>query len=340
MRQHRRTTASAGLAAIVLALALAGCSSSSPTASNATAGNAAAGGAEHGKAAEPAPLAVPPQHAPGDAGAAATTSSGGGGDTAGTATGGSAGSPSGGGTTQSAQARVLSAAEVQPSYQIRTANIDLTAKDPLGAKARVVSIATAAGGFVFADDSTSDHGQASVDVTLKVPPTAYDGVVHRISTDVGTLRRVQQSTQDVTGQVIDVQSRLGVQRASIARLQTLLGSATDLGKIIQLESELTGREATLESMEAQLKALTDKTDLSTVEVTISEPGKQPKPKPVAGAVTVSDGFDGGAHAFVTFFRWLGIALGAVLPFAAAAAVIGAAVVLVRRRLHRSQPQEG
>jgi len=337
MRQHRRTTASAGLAAIVVALALAGCSSSNPTASNATAGNATAGGVEHGTAGKAAPLAVPPQRVPGDA---ATTNSGSSGDTTGTATGGNAGLPSGGGTTQSTQARVLSAAEVQPSYQIRTANIDLTAKDPLGAKAHVVSIATAAGGFVFADDSTSDHGQASVDVTLKVPPTAYDGVVHRISTGVGTLRRVQQSTQDVTGQVIDVQSRLGVQRASIARLQTLLGSATDLGKIIQLESELTGREATLESMEAQLKALTDKTDLSTVEVTISEPGKQPKPKPVAGAVTVSDGFDGGAHAFVTFFRWLGIALGAVLPFAAAAAVIGAAVVLVRRRLHRSQPQEG
>lgn len=339
MRRYRHTTTAAGLVSITFALALAGCSSSNQSSSNTT-----GSGTSHGAAGKTlnSPVAAPPERQPDGA----TTSNSGGsasGATADTAGGSaalnSAGAP-GGGTTQTTQPRVLSAPAVQPTYQIRTANIDLTAKDPLAAKSRVVGIATAAGGYVFADDSSSDNGAASVDVTLKVPPTAYDAVVHRITTDVGTLHHVQQSTQDVTGDVIDVQSRLSVQRASIARLNTLLGNATDLGKIIQLESELTSREGTLESMEAQLKSLTDKTDLSTVEVTISEPGKQPKPKPVAAAVTVSDGFSGGAHAFVTFFRWLGIGLGAVLPFAAAAAVIAAAVVLVRRKLRPSQPQQG
>lgn len=341
MRRHPKAMATAGALPVLLALVLAGCSSSG--------GRGASGNdtsTSHGGAALGAPNAIPaaPGKALGQAGggdssggAAAGDSAGG---TAGT-TGGtadSAGTPgSVGGSTS--QPRVLSAAAVEPAYQIRTATIELTDAKPLSAKSRVVTIVNGAGGFVSADDSTTDQDDTAVSLTLKVPPDAYDSAVRQIS-NVGKLRRIQQSTQDVTGDVVDVQSRLAVQKSSIARLRTLLDNAGDLGKIIQIESELTKREADLESMEGQLKALTAKTDLATVAVSITKPGKQPKPKPAAAAVTVSDGFGGGAHAFVTFFRWLGIGFGAVLPFAAAAAFIAAVVILIRRRLRATGAPTG
>ena len=55
-------------------------------------------------------------------------------------------------------------------------------------------------------------------------------------------------------------------RTSIARLQGFLSETTDVNQIASLESELTRREAELESIESQRRVLTDQVALSTISV--------------------------------------------------------------------------
>ena len=80
-----------------------------------------------------------------------------------------------------------------------------------------------------------------------------------------------QSADDVTGQVIDVAARISAQRASVARIRALLAKATTLGQVVQVEGELTTRQAALESLEGQAAALADQTSLATATVTIVGP---------------------------------------------------------------------
>jgi membrane protein insertase Oxa1/YidC/SpoIIIJ len=140
------------------------------------------------------------------------------------------------------------------------------------------------------------------------------------------------STQDVTSQVIDVAARLTTQRASVARIQALLAKATTIGEIVSIESELTQREADLESLEAQQAKLGDLTTLSTIAVTLLGPQAQlvvAKPTHRNGFVA---GLDRGWHAFLASMAWLLTVLGAILPFAVGIAVVAWLVRLLARRL--------
>jgi hypothetical protein len=139
------------------------------------------------------------------------------------------------------------------------------------------------------------------------------------------------STQDVTQQVIDVQSRLKTQQASVDRVRALLAQATTIAQIVSIESELTQREADLESMEAQLRGLADLTSLSTITVTLLGPDAKvvPKPKPKSGGFF--GGLKAGWHTFLDSLKVLLTVIGAILPFAIVIGVPVWAVVWFTRR---------
>jgi Flp pilus assembly protein TadB len=117
-----------------------------------------------------------------------------------------------------------------------------------------------------------------------------------------------------------VDSRIKSQRASVARVRELMDKATKLSDVVTLEGELSTRESDLEALLAQQSSLKDRTSLATITLSLSE-----TPVKKAAAKDEDPGFvdalAGGWHAFVTMLRWIAVALGAVLPFAAGAALL-------------------
>lgn len=180
-----------------------------------------------------------------------------------------------------------------------------------------------AGGFV-GNESTSRDGQGHerTRVVLRVPSDKYDEVLADLE-GAGKLLERTAKAQDVTDQVVDVESRIASQRASVARVRELMDRATKLSDVVQLEGELSTRESDLEALLAQQASLKDRTSLATITLSLSQ-------TPVAKAAAKDDspGFvdavAGGWHVFVTMLRWIALALGAVLPFAA---VVALALVL-------------
>jgi len=105
---------------------------------------------------------------------------------------------------------------------------------------------------------------------------------------------------------------------------------------VRIEGELAQREAALESLEAQAKALSDQTSLATVTVTLVGPTAPAAPKPVE-ATGFGTGLRQGWHAFTVGTTWLLTALGAVLPFAILFALVASGVWLVLRRRRTPAP---
>lgn len=141
--------------------------------------------------------------------------------------------------------------------------------------------------------------------------------------------------QDVTDQVVDVESRVTSQRASVARVRELMDKATKLSDVVALEGELSTRESDLEALLAQQASLKDRTSLATITLSLTETPVKP-----AGHKDEDPGFTdavaGGWGAFVTMLRWLAVAVGAVLPFA----VVGGLLVFVWLRLVRPRLPRG
>ena len=165
-------------------------------------------------------------------------------------------------------------------------------------------------------------------ITISVPTAQLDATLDRISA-IGEVYSRNTSTQDVTAQVVDTQSRLKTMQASVERVRALMTQATKLGEIVTLEAELSRRQADLEALQSQLAALEDSVALSPVEVRLSTD------EDVLADADDDTGFLAGLaagwRAFTVSVTMLLTALGALLPFAAAAALVITPVVLWLRR---------
>jgi Flp pilus assembly protein TadB len=155
-------------------------------------------------------------------------------------------------------------------------------------------------------------------IVLRVPQGEYDAVLRDLA-GAGKLLSRTSSAKDVTGQVVDVESRIATQRASVARVRKLMDQAEKLTDVVALEGELSSRQASLESLLAQQESLKDRTTLATITLDLSEP--ETVAKDGDDAPGFLDALGGGWHAFVTMLRWLAMALGAAAPFLATAAVL-------------------
>ena len=156
-------------------------------------------------------------------------------------------------------------------------------------------------------------------LVLRVPSAKFGKAMDQISA-LGTLVNRSRSSEDVTTQVIDNKTRVATQRASLARIQALLSRAQSLQDVISIESQLSRRQANLDSLEAQQKYLADQTSLSTIDVYLTVPSK--KHAAHKDSNNFFSGFKSGWDHLGSSTNALLTGLGAVLPFAVVLALIG------------------
>lgn len=222
---------------------------------------------------------------------------------------------------------VAPGSELAPDRSIvRTARLGLTVADLPAVSATVRDTASSVGGFVAAEHSVD----RSATFTLRVPATRLDEVMSRL-TAAGTVTERYGQAEDVTDQMVDLQSRLATQQASVARVRALLARATTVGEVVSVESELTSREADLESLQRRLAAVGARVEMSTLTVSLAI-APPPAPQPGDGGFTA--GLAAGWRAFVAAAGGVLTAIGAALPFAVLLAVIAGFVLLGRRTLRR------
>ncbi|MGW3661560.1 DUF4349 domain-containing protein [Streptomyces sp. NPDC005141] len=235
---------------------------------------------------------------------------------------GAAGSDSSGG-------RKAAPPKVTVNRIIRTASLTVEVKEVAAALDDARATTENAGGYVGNETTTRDgRGHERTRVVLRVPTERYDQVLADLEGTGKVVARTAKA-QDVTDQVVDVESRVKSQRASVARVRELMDQATKLSDVVALEGELSSRQADLEALLAQQASLKDRTSLATITLSLSEtPVKKAEKKDEDPGFL--DALQGGWDVLVTMVRWLALAIGALLPFAAVLALI----VLVWMRVVR------
>ncbi|WP_324167428.1 DUF4349 domain-containing protein [Amycolatopsis sp.] len=226
--------------------------------------------------------------------------------------------------SQGSQGKAEAAVPLAPqSRQLaRTAQLTLTAANVTAAADQARQIASTAGGY-----SGSEHTDRTLaSLTVMVPSDRLDNVITRLSA-LGHVTNTQQTAQDVTDQVVDVNARLANARESVDRIRTLLGRATSIADITSIESQLTTRESDLESLEARQDALSAQVAMSPLALTIT-PTPAAAPDPESGFLV---GLASGWHAFQAFGKTLLNFLGAILPFVAILGIPFTALLYAYRR---------
>lgn len=226
---------------------------------------------------------------------------------------------------------------VQTRAVIRTGSLTVVSKNLDHARAAVDELLARYGGFLAREHATeSRKGQPEhALLVLRVPTSSFDTVMGALS-GLGRTPSTHQDTEDVTTQVIDVDSRVATERASIQRLRKLLRTATNVDDMISIEREIATREADLESLEAQQAYLHDQTSMSTITLRLSEPPAHGQPQRHESGFLA--GLADGWHAMTAFLAGLATVVGAALPFALAIALVGVPLWLLVRALLRRRPR--
>ncbi len=220
---------------------------------------------------------------------------------------------------------------------VRTGTMWLTVDEVENALVEVRTIAVGAGGFVSDEQLRAEHDAA--DITVSVPTADFDDVRTSIG-ELGEITEENVQAQDVTADVVDLESRIGSLRASVERMRGLLAEAGDVTELATVESELASRETELEALLGQQRVLADQVALGTLTVRLAEEHVAPV-EPDGGPAGFADGFSTGWGVLVDGGRALLAAIGFTIPLAVpVGAALGAAALWQRRRRRDTPSPEG
>jgi hypothetical protein len=219
---------------------------------------------------------------------------------------------------------------------VQTASMRLEVKEVGASFEEVGRVATAAGGFV-ASSSLSNQGESQIaSMTIRVPIDRYQDVLRELRGLGEKVVAEDSKSSDVTAEYTDLGSRLRNLEATELQLLNLLGRATTINEILQVQDRLNSVRAEIEQVKGRMALLDRLTELATIAVHLT-------PVPVAS----NGGGDGGrigeeiSQAWDESLEFLtDVAAGvlSVIVFAWWTPIVAIPALVIGSRLLRGRPQ--
>lgn len=201
---------------------------------------------------------------------------------------------------------------------------------------------TGLGGYIEQSDmsgsSLSPYGRPSeryASITARVPADKADSFMAQVESS-GNVTNKSESTQDVTLQYSDLESRKKSLEIEQDKLWEFLKEAESVDTVITLEQRLSEIRYQLESMESQLRLYDNQVDYTTVHLGISEVAVF---SPVAAEpvlARISKGLASNFKALKTVTSDLLIGVITTIPFWLPIALAAGIVIFFRRRLRKQK----
>ena len=169
---------------------------------------------------------------------------------------GSGGSSAGGQNPAGQQERKL----------IKTGSISLEVEQLASAEEAVLEWCQSFGGYV----ASSFNHETNAAFTVRIPAAHFDAAMAAAG-NLGRVRSRNVSTQDVSEQFYDLQTRLDTRKILRDRLQSYLAQAKNMEDLLHIERELNSTLTEIESMEGRMRRLSNQIDYSTITVDLQLP---------------------------------------------------------------------
>lgn len=249
-------------------------------------------------------------------------------------------SPDEGANTESTDSSVVDPG-IKPRI-IYTAEVQVVVEDFAVAANEVVRLVEATKGYVATASldrrsGSSRYGQW----TIRVPVEKFESFLASLDS-IGFVESRSQSSQDVTMEYVDVEARIANLKRLEERFVKLLEERTGkLEDVLQVEQELARVRGDIEQAEGRLRYLSNRTNFSTVTLTVREQKDYVPPKAPSFSERISTTWSRSLQALrqageitiliiVAVLPWMLVVLVPILPLVA---VIKLAVSRRRRSLH-------
>ena len=162
---------------------------------------------------------------------------------------------------------------------------------------------------------------------VRVPSKNFDAFIKDVSNGVSYFDTKKISSQDVTEEYIDVQSRIKTKKALEERYLELLKKASKVSEMLEVEQQLSIIREEIESKEGRLKYLKDRVAISTVNIEFYKYQAEKSGATVSYGSKIVNAIKSGFNGISIFFIWLL----EVWPFIA---ILVAIIYFIRKRFKK------
>lgn len=236
-----------------------------------------------------------------------------------------------------------------PGYEarvIRDGRIDVRVEpgtfDATAAELR--TIAADLGGYLSSGESrVEEQGDERYAVgwySLRIPSDRFDDAAERVEA-LGERVSSSLSSQDVTEEYVDLESRLEYWRQQEAFYSSLMAEATTIEELVTVQTQMQEVLLTIEQIEGRLRYLESRTSFATLTVGVTE-----VPSDVAPVATtakpgpIAEAFEVAGEVLLEMVAFLIIAGAVVLPLTIAGLLVWFLVRLFVGRRPPKVPAEG
>lgn len=203
---------------------------------------------------------------------------------------------------------------------IKTGHLNLKVDSYKATTSQIKDMAREMQGYIVSENThvyNQEHKLLAGSLALRIPQERFDEALDRVE-QMGSTDNRSVDSQDVTEEYVDVESRLKAMRLKEERLLSILNKTGTLGDVLAVEKELASTRADLEALEGRLKYLSNRTDLSTININVREtltPVKKIKTTGLQGVFArTQEAFVKSINYIIIGFGNLVVYFGSYLPF--------------------------
>lgn len=149
---------------------------------------------------------------------------------------------------------------------IKTGSLSYEVKNLSETEEKIVAWLEGFGGYI-ADTWTNRN---NMNVTVKVPSSSFEDAMNSTG-DFGELLSRSISTEDVSENYYDLETRLETRKILQEKLESYLAGAKSISDLLEIERQLNDVTSELESMEKQFRRLSNQIDFSTISISCRLP---------------------------------------------------------------------
>lgn len=152
---------------------------------------------------------------------------------------------------------------------ILNADLSLETQDFEKSAADIEKMTAEAGGYIESSGTYGDTGSRSANYTLRVPQEKFEQFYAQLGENMHVVSR-SRSSEDVTEQYTDIETRLATLQTKHERLLSLLEKADKMEDIISLENALADCEYEIDSLTGSKRHYDDLVGFSTFYINLRE----------------------------------------------------------------------
>ncbi len=149
---------------------------------------------------------------------------------------------------------------------VYTGTLELEVDDLRAAVDQGDQIVAGLGGHVAASDTSTKGDVQYANVTYRIPAEKWDDALAGLRAVGAKVLDETTKSEDVTGQVVDLDARIANAQASETALQAIMDRAGTIQDVLNVQRELTSVRGDIESMTGQRELLANRAALATLVV--------------------------------------------------------------------------